>query len=93
MLRAAKLWFPTASLGDIDSDEVRKLDRVEIARMSDASLVADGRNLFIIGMIGVGNSWFASAFGSATCRLGKRVSMHRTSRLLDDLCAACSDGT
>ena len=93
MLRAAKLRFPAACLEDVDFDEVRKLDRAQIARMSDMSWIAEGRNLFIIGATGTGKSWLASAFGSAACRLGKRVSMYRMSRLLDELRSARSDGT
>jgi len=93
MLRAAKLRCPAASLEDIDFDEVRKLDRALIARLSDMSWLKEGRNIFITGACGVGKSWIASAFGNAACRLGKRVSTHRMSRLLDELRAARADGT
>jgi DNA replication protein DnaC len=93
MIKAAKLRCPGASLEDVDFEEVRKLDRALIARMSDLSWVAEGRNLFITGATGTGKTWIASAFGNVACRLGKRVSTYRTSRLLDELRAARSDGT
>ena len=93
MLRAAKLRCPAACLEDVDFDEVRKLDRSLIARLSDMSWIAEGRNLFITGATGTGKSWLASAFGNAACCLWKRVSTQRMSRLLDDLHKARADGT
>jgi len=93
LTKAAKLRFPSASLEDIDFDDVRKLNRALIARMSDMSWLTEARNLFITGATGTGKTWVASAFGNAACRLGKRVTMHRMSRLLDKLSASRSDGT
>ena len=93
MLKAARLRCPAACLEDIDFDETRKLDRSLIARLSDMSWLADGRNLFITGATGTGKSWISSAFGVAACRLGKRVATYRMSRLLDDLRKARADGT
>jgi DNA replication protein DnaC len=93
MLKAAKLRCAGACLEDIDFDEVRKLDRALIARMSGMSWLAEGRHLFITGATGVGKTWLASAFGDAACRLGKRVATYRMSRLLDDLRAARANGT
>jgi DNA replication protein DnaC len=93
MLKAAKLRCPAACLEDVDFDDVRKLDRAMIARLSDMSWLTEGRNLFITGATGVGKSWLASAFGNAACRLGKRVATYRMSRLLDDLRKARADGT
>lgn len=93
MLKLAKLRCPAACLEDVDFDEVRKLDRSLVARLSDMSWLTEGRNLFITGATGTGKSWLASAFGNAACRVGKRVSTHRMSRLLDDLRRARADGT
>ena len=91
--KAAKLRVPSACLEDIDFDDVRKLNRALIARMSDMSWLAENRNVFITGATGTGKTWVASAFGEAACRMGKRVVMHRMSRLLDKLSAARSDGS
>jgi len=93
LLKAAKLRCPSASLEDIDFAPERHLDRALIARLSDMSWLAESRNLFITGACGVGKTWVASAFGSAACRLGKRVASYRVSRLLDNLRAARADGT
>lgn len=92
-LKAARLRCPAACLEDVDYDSVRKLDRALIARLSDMSWLADGRNLFITGASGTGKTWLASAFGNAACRLSKHVSTHRMSRLLDELREARSNGT
>jgi len=93
MLKAAKLRCPEACLEGIDFDEVRKLDRALIARMSDMSWLKDGRHLFITGASGTGKTWIASAFGNAACRMGKKVATYRMPRLLDELRSARAGGT
>lgn len=93
MIKAARLRCPGACLEDMDFDTARKLDQAFIARLSDMSWLAEGRNLFITGASGVGKTWIASAFGNAACRMGKRVSTYRVSRLLDELRAARVGGT
>jgi DNA replication protein DnaC len=92
LLKAAKLRCPSACLEDIDFATERNLDRAFIARLSDMAWLAESRNLFITGACGVGKTWLASAFGNAACRLGKHVTSHRVSRLLDNLRAARADG-
>lgn len=93
LLKAAKLRCPAASLEDIDFDNVRKLDKALIARLSDMFWLKDGRNIFITGACGTGKTWISSAFGNAACRLGMRVATHRMSRLLDELRMARAEGT
>jgi len=93
LLAAAKLRCPSASLEDIDFSVERHIDKALIARLSDMSWLSEGRNLFITGACGVGKTWIASAFGSAACRLGKRVASYRVTRLLDDLRMARGEGT
>jgi len=93
LLKAARLRCPEACLEDIDFAAERNLDKALVARLSDMSWLADGRNLFITGPCGVGKSWIASAFGNAACRMGKHVATYRVSRLLDNLRTARADGT
>jgi DNA replication protein DnaC len=93
MLKAANLRCPDACLENIDFDGARKLSQALIARLSSMSWLAEGQNLFITGATGTGKTWIASAFGNYACRLGKRVSTHRMSRLLDELRAARSNGS
>jgi len=93
MQKAARLRCPDACLEDVDFDVARKLEPALIARLSDMQWLAEGRNIFITGACGTGKTWLASAFGNAACRLGKRVSTYRMSRLLDELRRARADGT
>ena len=93
LLKAANLRNPEACLEDVDYVASRKLDRAQVARLSDLSWVGEGRNLFITGACGTGKTWLASAFGNAACRKGLKVQSLRANRLLGDLLAARSNGT
>ena len=93
LLKAANLRCPSASLENIDFAPERHLDKALVARLSDMAWLVECRNLFITGACGVGKTWIASAYGNAACRLGKRVTSYRVSRLLDNLRAARADGT
>jgi DNA replication protein DnaC len=93
LLKAANLRNPEACLEDVDYVASRKLDRAQVARLSDLSWISEGRNLFITGACGTGKTWLASAFGNAACRKGLKVQSLRVNRLLGDLLAARNDGT
>ena len=93
LLKAANLRNPEACLEDVDYVASRKLDRAQVARLSDLSWIHEGRNLFITGACGTGKTWLASAFGNAACRKGLKVQSLRANRLLGDLLAARSNGT
>ncbi len=92
-LKAAKLRNPEACLEDVDFASTRKLDKAQIARLSDFSWIKEHRNLFITGASGTGKTWLASAFGHAACRKGLSVRSLRMNRLLADLLVARNDGT
>ena len=93
LLKAANLRNPEACLEDVDYVASRKLDRTQVARLSDLSWISEGRNLFITGACGTGKTWLASAFGNAACQKGLKVQSLRVNRLLVDLLAARNDGT
>jgi DNA replication protein DnaC len=93
LLRAAKLRSPEACLEDVDFAPTRKLDKAQLARLSDLSWIKERRNLFITGACGTGKTWLASAFGNAACRKGLTVQSLRMNRLLTDLLVARNDGT
>lgn len=93
LLKAANLRNPEACLEDVDFAPARKLDKAQIARLSDFSWISEGRNLFITGACGTGKTWLASAFGNAACRQGIKVKSVRVNRLLSDLLAARTDGS
>ncbi len=93
LLKGANLRNPEACLEDVDYGDSRKLERTQIARLSDLSWVGEGRNLFITGACGTGKTWLASAFGNAACRKGLKVQSLRVNRLLGDLLSSRSNGT
>jgi DNA replication protein DnaC len=93
LLKSANLRNPNACLEDIDYRASRKLEKAQIARLSEMSWIREGRNLFITGACGTGKTWMASAFGNAACRQGFKVRSLRMNRLLSDLLAARNDGS
>lgn len=93
LLKAAKLREETASLANIDYDDVRKLPRSKIAQLSDCSWIRTGANLIITGATGVGKTYLLSAFGRAACMQGLSVRSFRVPRMLTDLAIGRGDGS
>lgn len=93
LMKAANLRSPEACLENVDYAPSRKLERAQIARLSDLSWIKEGKNLFITGACGTGKTWLACAFGNAACRQGMKVKSVRMNRLLSDLLAARNDGS
>ena len=93
LLKTANLRNPEACLEDVEYAASRKLEKIQVARLSDLFWIREGRNLFITGACGTGKTWLASAFGNAACRKGLKVQSLRVNRLLGDLLAARNDGT
>lgn len=93
LLRAAHLREPAACLEELDYTPSRKLDRAQVARLSDCAWVKEGRNLLVTGACGTGKTWLASAFGNAACRSGLKVDCYRVPRLLTDLAVGRGDGS
>ena len=85
LVKAADLREPSACLEDIDYNPRRKLDKADIARLSDCLWIKEGKNLIITGATGTGKSYLSSAFGNAACRFGLSVRSFRVNRLLTDL--------
>lgn len=93
LIRAAQLREATAHLGNIDYDPVRKINRSEIARLSNCDWIQNGANLIITGATGVGKTYILSAFGRAACERGMKVKSYRVPRLLTDLSIGRGDGS
>jgi DNA replication protein DnaC len=93
LTRDAHLPEPGACLEDVDYDPRRKIDRAQIARLSDCGWVRDRRHLLITGKTGTGKTWLATAFADAACRRGMKVRCYKTLRLLNDLTLGRADGT
>ncbi len=93
LLKAAHLRERAACLEELDYAPSRKLDKAQVARLSDCAWIKEGRNLLITGACGTGKTWLASAFGNAACRAGLKVNCHRMPRLLTDLAIGRGDGS
>ena len=93
LTRDANLLEPAACLEGIDYDPRRKIDRTQIARLSDISWVREQKHLLITGKTGTGKTWIASAFAGEACRRGLKVRCFKTLRLLNELTVGRSDGT
>jgi DNA replication protein DnaC len=93
LIKAADLREPAACLENIDFSPRRKLDKADIARLSDCIWIKEGKNLLITGATGTGKTYISSAFGNAACRLGLSVRSFRVNRLLTDLAIGRGDGS
>lgn len=93
LMKSADLKDPAASLENLDYDPRRRLDKSEIARLSDCSWTTEGRNLIITGATGTGKTYLSSAFGNAACRADLSVQSFRVNRLLTDLAIGRGDGS
>ena len=93
LIKAANLREPAACLEDVDYNPQRKLDKTDIARLSNCMWIKEGKNLIITGATGTGKTYLSSAFGNAACRLGLSVRSFRVNRLLTDLSIGRGDGS
>jgi DNA replication protein DnaC len=91
LMKEAGLCVSNALFGDLDYQPARKLNKAQVARLSDFAWSREAKNIIITGATGTGISYLACAFGAEACRMGIRVKYHRTSLLLTELCAAYSD--
>jgi len=91
LIKEATLCASNASFGDLDYQPARKLNKAQVARLSDFAWSREAMNIIITGATGTGKSYLACAFGTEACRMGIRVKYHRTSLLLNELCAAYGD--
>ena len=82
-----------ACVEDIDYQTKRGLNRSQVISLVNCEWIRMGQNLHITGPTGTGKSWLACAFGNAACRHGLTVRYERTSRLLEELRIARTDGS
>ena len=85
--RAARL-DPTMRLEAWDEEAQVSFDRELWAELTTLRFLEDAHNVLIMGPVGVGKTFMASALGHIACRRRRQVAFHRTDRLLKQLKAA-----
>ncbi len=92
LIRKADLHFNTAAIEDVEYHSDRKLDRVQITRLSTCTYIADKHNIIILGASGAGKTYLSCAFGIAACRNFYSVKYIRLPDLLNELVVARGEG-
>jgi DNA replication protein DnaC len=82
-----------ACVEDIDYRAGRGLDKSVMATLIDGVWIQQAQNLILTGATGCGKTWLACALGNQACRQGMSVLYVRTSRLLEEMKLAHSDGS
>jgi DNA replication protein DnaC len=85
--RAARL-DPGMRLEAWDETAAVAFDRELWAELTTLRFLEEGHNVLIMGPVGVGKTFMASALGHIACRRRRSVAFHRTDRLLKHLKAA-----
>jgi DNA replication protein DnaC len=76
-----------------DEDSKVTFDRELWAELATLRFVEDHHNVLLMGPVGVGKTFMATALGHIACRRGRTVLMVRADRMLKRLKAARLDGT
>lgn len=92
LLKNAKFHYQ-ASLEEINYSPDRKLDRNQLARLSDCSFIENRQNIIICGSTGTGKSFLATALGHQCCINGYKVLYFNLGKLFNKLSMAKADGT
>ena len=84
-LRQAGFPEQDANIADVRYDDDRKLDRAQMAELSNCSWIASRRNIIVTGASGAGKTWISNALGVAACNAFYTVRYTRLPELLDEL--------
>ncbi len=82
-----------ASMEQIDYIAKRKLDKVQMLRLSSCEWIKRKQSIIISGSTGLGKSFLASALGQQACQQGYKVYYRNCSKLFDQLKMAKADGS
>ena len=82
-----------ACVEDIDFSASRSLDRNVIERLSSLDFLKRKENLIITGLTGTGKSYIAQALGNRACLMQHKTLYYNTTRLMDDVRLARTEGT
>ena len=92
LIKNAKFRYQ-ASMEQIDYIAKRKLDKVQMLRLSSCDWIKRKQSIIISGSTGLGKSFLASALGHQACQLGYKVYYRNCSKLFDQLKMAKADGS
>ena len=82
-----------ASIEELHYHADRSIDRNQVMRLADCTIIDRCENLLITGSTGIGKSYLASAIGYQACMLGYRVLYGSTPKLFAKLKMAKADGS
>jgi DNA replication protein DnaC len=82
-----------ACLADVDYTGKRSLDRNLFERLSSLDFIKRKENLILTGATGTGKSYLAQALGHSACMMQFKTLYYSTTRLMDDIRLARTEGT
>lgn len=85
LMKKATLYFPNASVEDIEYRSDRKLNRNLLQELGTCRYILDKRNVILMGATGAGKTYIACALGTAACRNLYTVKYIRLPDLLNEL--------
>jgi DNA replication protein DnaC len=93
LIRNAEYAINSACVEDIEYHSGRKLDKVQIMRLSTCQYIQECHNILILGATGAGKTYLGCAFGMAATRNFYTVKYIRLPDLLAELAVARGDGS
>jgi DNA replication protein DnaC len=82
-----------ATVENIDYTASRSLDRNVLERLISLDFLKRKENLIITGLTGTGKSYIAQALGHRACLMQHKILYYNTTRLMDDVRLARTEGT
>jgi DNA replication protein DnaC len=82
-----------ATVENIDYTASRSLDRNVLERLISLDFLKRKENLIITGLTGTGKSYIAQALGHKACLMQHKTLYYNTTRLMDDVRLARTEGT
>jgi DNA replication protein DnaC len=82
-----------ACLQEVDYTANRSLDRNHFERLSTLNFINRNENLILTGSTGTGKSYLAQALGHSACMMQFKTLYYNTTRLMDDIRLARTEGT
>lgn len=92
LIKKSELHFNDACIEDIEYHADRKLDKVQITRLSTCTYIQEKHNIIVLGASGAGKTYVSCAFGIAACRNFYTVKYIRLPDLLNELAVARGEG-